>query len=81
MPAPKPNQVQAMAVPGYISEEEQAERLDVTIRTLRSWRQQGVGPAWTKVGKIVRYPEGADERWLESNLTRPVRERGQRRAS
>jgi hypothetical protein len=81
VPAPKTKQVQAMAIPGYISERQQAQRLDVAIRTLRSWRQQGVGPAWTKVGKKVRYPEGADERWLESNLTRPVREQRQRRAS
>jgi hypothetical protein len=67
-------------LPGYISEEQQAERLGVTVRTLRSWRQQGIGPDWVKGGKIVRYPEGADERWLQSNITQPARERRRRRA-
>jgi len=37
---------------------------------LERWRVEGLGPAWLKVGRAVRYREGDVEQWLAS------RERG-----
>jgi hypothetical protein len=45
-------------------------RLNVAVRTLERWRVEGLGPAWLKVGRAVRYREGDVEQWLAS------RERG-----
>jgi DNA-binding transcriptional MerR regulator len=64
-----------MTIPGYRTEEQQAERLGKTVRTLRLWRQQGIGPAWIKAGKSVLYSEDSDVRWLKSLEQRPVRAR------
>jgi len=64
-----------MPIPGWISEEEQAQRLGRTVRTLRLWRQQRKGPPWASDGKYVRYREGGDEAWLESREVQPVRSR------
>jgi DNA-binding transcriptional MerR regulator len=64
-----------MTIPGYRTEEAQAERLGTTVRTLRLWRQQGIGPAWIKAGKKVLYSEDSDVRWLKSLEQQPVRQR------
>ena len=32
-----------------------ARRLQIHPATLRSWRSQGIGPAYTKVGRVARY--------------------------
>lgn len=48
-----------------INEKEAAERLCVTVNTVRTWRSNGKGPRYYKVGKAVRYrPEDLDA-WLE----------------
>jgi hypothetical protein len=31
-------------IPGYTPETETAEALNVSVRTLRKWRQEGLGP-------------------------------------
>jgi DNA-binding transcriptional MerR regulator len=62
-----------MSLPGYISEQEQAERLNLTIRTLRKYRQTRVGPPWVKIGKRVLYPDSLE--WLADQIQQPVRSR------
>jgi DNA-binding transcriptional MerR regulator len=32
-----------------------AERWSISARTLETWRQQGTGPAFIKIGNLVRY--------------------------
>ena len=32
-----------------------AEHLDLAVQTLRNWRYQGIGPAYLKLGRCVRY--------------------------
>ncbi len=39
-----------------LTEKEAAERLKVSQRTLQSWRQRGIGPAYTKLGAGTRAP-------------------------
>jgi hypothetical protein len=51
---------------GYISEDEQATRLNVTTRTLRRWRSAGYGPRCTQVGRFFYYSEDAGPDWLKS---------------
>jgi hypothetical protein len=58
------------AVPaGYISEEEQASRFGVTVRTLRRWRARGEGPPIVRLGHRVLYAEDAGARYLRERET------------
>jgi len=64
-----------MSLPGYLSEQEQAERLNRTVRTLRAWRRRREGPPWVKMGGSVLYPDNLD--WLKAQIHQPVRSRRQ----
>jgi predicted DNA-binding transcriptional regulator AlpA len=39
-----------------LNENQAAELLGFSVRTLQSWRMQGGGPRYVKVGRSVRYP-------------------------
>jgi excisionase family DNA binding protein len=39
----------------YLTEQQVAERLNVSVRTLRKWRLTGGGPRFRKFGSAVRY--------------------------
>jgi hypothetical protein len=45
----------------------------VAVRTLRKWRQQGQGPAYTKFGKQVHYRDASRDVWLRRQEVEPVR--------
>jgi len=51
---------------GYISEHTFAHEIGVTLRTIRSWRQMGEGPAVTRIGKRVFYARDDVRNWLQS---------------
>ncbi|TQE99068.1 MAG: helix-turn-helix domain-containing protein [Spiribacter salinus] len=53
---------------------EAAEFLRVSTRTLIRWRNQRVGPAWTKVGGRLIYRRRDLEAWLDRQRVEPVRE-------
>jgi hypothetical protein len=59
---------------GYSSESETAEELNVTVRTLRKWRQLQIGPPWTAVGRQIIYDDESRAAWLKSCEVQPVRE-------
>ena len=63
-----------IVVAGYSSEADTADELNVTIRTLRKWRQRRVGPAWVKVGRQVIYSIESRMSWLKDQEVRPVRQ-------
>jgi hypothetical protein len=46
--------------------EDVATFLDVPEATLRQWRYQKVGPAYVKVGQLVRYDWSDIEAWVAS---------------
>lgn len=49
-----------------MTEQEVSKRLNVSVASLRRWRLLGRGPAFLKIGSLVRYrPEDLD-RWLAS---------------
>lgn len=45
---------------------ELSELLKIPEPTLTHWRYQGIGPAYLKVGKHVRYRESDVTAWLEA---------------
>jgi hypothetical protein len=59
---------------GYSSEPETAEELNVTVRTLRKWRQLQIGPPWTAVGRQIFYGDESRATWLKSREVQPIRE-------
>lgn len=44
---------------------ELAEFLGVPPHTLAQWRSRGLGPAFVRIGRHVRYRWSAVERWLD----------------
>jgi len=63
----------AKGLDGYLTENEEAAALGLTVRTLRSWRKLGKGPPFTKVGKRIFYPIDGNPAWLKANEQMPVR--------
>lgn len=50
----------------YISEHHLAAELDLSVWTLRKWRQRGYGPLAKKLGKRVMYARSDVEAFLAS---------------
>jgi transposase-like protein len=71
--APRMKRKRIAHIPGYLAESEMAEQLGVAVRTLRKWRQQGLGPAFTKFGKQVHYRDASRDAWLRRQEVEPVR--------
>jgi uncharacterized protein YjcR len=71
--APRLKRKRVAHIPGYLPEAEMAEQLGVAVRTLRKWRQQGQGPAYTKFGKQVQYRDSSRDAWLRTQEVQPVR--------
>jgi hypothetical protein len=61
-------------IPGYTPEADTAKQLGVAVRTLRKWRRQGLGPAYTKFGKQVHYRDASRDAWLRRQEVEPTRE-------
>ena len=55
----------------FLTPIELAERWSIPKRTLETWRQQGTGPQYHKLGKHVRYRldeiEKFEEHWRSTN--------------
>jgi len=64
------------------TEHDVADRLDLSLASLRRWRLEKRGPRFIKVGSLVRYrPEDLEE-WLLAQPTggSPIRKNVQREA-
>lgn len=48
-----------------LRDDDVSEILAIDKRTLRSWRAAGTGPPTVRLGKYVRYPAAALQKWLE----------------
>ena len=59
-----------------IAEKELAERLGISVRTLRQWRYWGRGPRFIKLGKAVRYSVADIEAYIASNRRQSTRPTG-----
>lgn len=72
--APRPASLEPSGVTGdemsvLLTETELCDRLKIVAGTARMWRATGKGPAWIKVGRLVRYSETALEAWLAQRTT------------
>lgn len=52
----------------YLTTAQAAEVMNVTKTTLESWRWNGKGPAYVRLGKVVRYGRAAIQEFIEANV-------------
>jgi excisionase family DNA binding protein len=57
-----------------LTQQQLADELEVSLRTLERWRQQGTGPAFIRVGRSPRYRRADIDAWLERQRQRQTRE-------
>ena len=57
-----------------LSTKELAEVLDVHTATLATWRHEGRGPRFIKIGSNVRYRRSDIDDWLEAQTRSSTRE-------
>ena len=50
-----------------LPERQTAELLNLSVRTLQAWRQQGVGPHFVYAGRAVRYRRRDLSAWMDRN--------------
>ncbi|MEO7859195.1 MAG: helix-turn-helix domain-containing protein [Nitrospirales bacterium] len=55
-----------MSYDALVDETAVAQQLAVEKKTLQAWRVRGGGPAFVKVGRLVRYKPDDVENWVES---------------
>src|SRR6516162_7190980 len=61
-------EIPASLLGNWISPEDLARDLRLSIATLADWRSQRRGPAYLKVGRKIWYPRIWVEKWLQSRL-------------
>lgn len=52
-----------------VAPEELARQVNVPVKTTAVWRSNGVGPAFIKVGRHVRYRQSDIDAWIASRIT------------
>jgi len=57
----------------WVPEAEYAVLIGRTRRTLRKWRQRGVGPPWATAGKTTMYRKSSWPEYLKSIEMKPAR--------
>jgi predicted site-specific integrase-resolvase len=57
----------------YNTEEEHAEQLGVSYKTLRNWRRNGIGPPFTFIANRMYYYRPSTMKWLQAQERVPVR--------
>jgi excisionase family DNA binding protein len=48
-----------------LTQQQLADELQVSVRTLERWRQEGIGPTFIQVGRSPRYRRSDVDAWLE----------------
>jgi phage terminase Nu1 subunit (DNA packaging protein) len=59
---------------GYLTEQQAADQLGVGLRTLRTWRRQGLGPPITYLGRRPVFRLEALRDWLRQRERQMPRE-------
>lgn len=47
------------------------------VKTMQSWRLKGTGPAFLKIGRLVRYRRADLDSWLESRRRQSTSDKGE----
>jgi hypothetical protein len=55
-----------------IDERDAAKALCCSVAALRKWRLLGNGPAYVKIGRLVRYSEADLNAYLDANRVQPA---------
>lgn len=50
-----------------LTEDEAADVLRMSVRTLQAWRLKETGPAFVRVGRAIRYSRGDIRAWIKLN--------------
>lgn len=50
----------------WMDTKQTAEHMRLAPKTLANWRALGIGPAFRRVGRVVRYDAAEVDRYLES---------------
>jgi hypothetical protein len=58
----------------YLTEKQLAEELGRSVRHLKRWRAQGLGPPVTRIGRTAVYKIDSVRAWLESHEKQPLAE-------
>lgn len=59
-----------MILDRYLSQDELATELGVTVATLLNWRRDGKAPPHTRIGQRVVYARDSVEQWLRDQEQR-----------
>ena len=51
-----------------LPEQRAAERLGLSVKTLRNWRVSGAGPCFVKLGRCVRYRDADITAFIQGRL-------------
>ena len=65
------NMTTATVAPATMDTRDAARYLGVAYQTLHLWRVKGRGPAYLRLGRLVRYRHTDLDAWLESRREEP----------
>jgi hypothetical protein len=63
----------AAHIPGFLTPEELADLLGISVRTLSRWHLLRIGPPRCDIGKLRLYRQTSVNDWLASQESEPVR--------
>jgi hypothetical protein len=66
---------QSRLIEDFYTEEQLANEINRSARTIARMREAGVGPPWKRLGKIIIYPKNAAKEWIHADVIDPVRNR------
>lgn len=58
---------QDLSEDALLTEDETADALRISVRTLQAWRLKEAGPAFVRVGRAIRYRRGDIKDWIKQN--------------
>ena len=62
---------QPTSITDVMTESETAEHIGISLSGLRKWRNDGSGPPYIRIGRLIRYREKDIEEWLAHRTVSP----------
>ena len=59
--------IQDLSDDALLTENEAADALRISVRTLQAWRLKAAGPPFVRVGRAIRYRRGDVKIWIKLN--------------
>lgn len=57
-----------------LDEDQAADLLNLSVRTLQAWRIRETGPCFVRAGRAIRYRRGDLIAWIEANTVGHMRQ-------